>query len=162
MDGVLLTLIQVVVVVVLAVVAWQDWNQRIIANWAVVTLLISALLRWLVEPSSSYDLAFNLIIATTIAVPGMATSTLGAGDVKLLYALSPLWTTDMLVYAFSIGILSMIILATLYDHLVVRDSAHKPGAVMAQLRTRGLPLGTAIALGAALSAPLIYELGVTR
>ena len=161
MDGLLLTLSQLVVAAALAVVAWQDWNQRIIANWAVGILLVSALLRWLVESPNSNELMFNLIVASAIAVPGLVSSTLGAGDVKLLYALSPLWTTDMLVYAFSIGILTLIVLAKAHDHIFMRWSAGSPRAAMTQLRTRGIPLGTAIALGAAISAPLISQAGAT-
>lgn len=155
MEGALFPLSQAIAAAILAIIAWQDWTQRRIPNWAVGVLLASALVRWLVGDPSSNELMFNLLIVAAISIPGMASATLGAGDVKLLFALAPLWTTDTLVHAFSFGILALFGLAAASD--AARHHSTPGGAAastLGQLRQRGIPLGTAIALGALITATI--------
>ncbi len=140
----------------LAVIAWQDWTHRRIANWAVLVLFGCAALRWLLGSPSASELMFNGIIAAVISVPGMLKAALGAGDVKLLFALAPLWPTDTYVQAFSFGLLILITACLLTDLIRSRmlpamcgDSmpTRRRDESMYQLRERGIPLGTALSLG---------------
>ena len=60
-----------VVAACMAIIAWQDWTQRRIANWAVLVLFGCAALRWNLTSPSVSELMFNVIIALLISVPGL-------------------------------------------------------------------------------------------
>ncbi len=145
-----------VVAVCMAVIAWQDWTQRRIANWAVLVLFGCAALRWSLTAPSVSELMFNVIIALVISVPGLMKAALGAGDVKLLFALAPLWTTDTYFQAFSFGLVILLTLCLAADLFRSRmrpamcgsnTTVDRRDQSMYQLRERGIPLGTALSLG---------------
>ncbi|MBB3046726.1 prepilin peptidase CpaA [Litorivivens lipolytica] len=139
----------------LAFIAWQDWTQRRIANGAVLALLACAVVRWITESPNGYELIFNLIIASLISVPGLMRAVLGAGDVKMLFALAPLLTTDAYFQAFSFGLVILVGACLLADQALRRFPLEacqgcaqvRPNELMNQLRERGIPLGTAVSLG---------------
>ena len=147
----------------LTLVAWQDWRYRRIPNLAVFALLLCALLRW--SQFSGVELervlevhGINVLLALLIAIPGTMKSIFGAGDTKLLSVLALLWPTDQFLQAFSIGILALLAGCIVHDTLKIRRQPALTGnaaggamPTMAELRLRGLPLGTALALGALLS-----------
>ncbi|MAY36804.1 MAG: hypothetical protein CMN84_11960 [Spongiibacteraceae bacterium] len=145
-----------VVAACMAIIAWQDWTQRRIANWAVLVLFGCAALRWNLTSPSVSELMFNVIIALLISVPGLMKAALGAGDVKLLFALAPLWTTDTYFQAFSFGLVILITICLVADLFRSRirpamctgnTTAGRRDESMYQLRERGIPLGTALSLG---------------
>lgn len=143
-----------VVAACMAVIAWQDWTQRRIANWTILVLAGCAALRWLVGSPSQSELMFNAIIASVISVPGLAKGVLGAGDVKLLFVLAPLWTTDSYFQAFSFGLVLLIAACLATDLFRSRirpaiciGTSARPDECMHQLRERGIPFGTAVSLG---------------
>lgn len=150
----------------LTLVAWQDWRYRRIPNLAVFALLLCALVRW--SQFSGVELeriievhGINVLLALFIAIPGTMKSILGVGDTKLLLALALLWPTDLFLQAFSIGILALLAGCILYDTLKPRrypaltGNVSAPSAtVITELKHRGLPLGTALALGALLSTAI--------
>lgn len=144
-----------VVAATLVVIAWQDWTQRRIANVAVMVLLGCALVRWLTGSPSIYELMYNLIVALLISLPGMARSVLGAGDVKMLFALAPLLTTDAFFQAFSFGLMMLVGACLMADQTKGRlplaacngCAQARPNEFINQLRQRGIPLGTAVSLG---------------
>lgn len=146
----------------LLVVAWQDWQDRRIANSAVLLVLACALLRWLSTAPTELERSLevhgiNVLLALLIIIPGALKSVLGAGDAKLLISLALFWPTADFLRAFSFGVLGLWVLCACADaghrgRLVTvddgRDSAAARPGYIQQLTQRGLPLGTALALGA--------------
>lgn len=143
----------------LLVIAWQDWQHRRIANGAVLLILACALLRWLsiapTELERSLEVhGINVLLALLIIIPGAMKSVLGAGDAKLLIALALFWPTDDFLRAFSLGVLALWMLCACADagHRMRLATASNGTAArtsyIQQLTQRGLPLGTALALGA--------------
>ena len=150
------------VMATLLVVAWQDWRSRRIANGAVLLVLTCALLRWLSMAPAELERSLavhgiNVLLALLFIVPGALKSAVGAGDAKLLIALALFWSTDDFLQAFSLGVLALWTLCACADAglrgrlAMAGNGSASPAArtsYMRQLSLRGLPLGTALALGA--------------
>lgn len=160
-------LLVTVVFATLTLVAWQDWKYRRIPNLAVFTLLLCALLRW--SQFSGIELermlevhGINVLLALLIAIPGSMKSVFGAGDTKLLIVLALLWPTDQFLQVFSIGVITLLAGCLVLDaaknqfgsSTEIADTATSAIALptMQALVQRGLPLGTALGIGALLNA----------
>ncbi len=147
----------------LAVIAWRDWSDRRIPNLAVLLLLICALARWTqlsgLELERTLEMhGINVLLALMIIVPGALKGILGAGDSKLLLALALLWPTDLFLQAFSLGTLALLAICMLMDTLKNSKKQAMDGnsttLALPEVETmiqRGLPLGTAVSLGAFLA-----------
>ncbi len=152
--------INVVVMTILTVVAWSDWRERRIPNSTLALLLACTLFQFsamhmdLLQGPTLRDIALNLMLAALLFVPGYATGQLGAGDVKLFSVLALLWPSQVYLQAFSVGILGLIVACFALEWLQRLGSRMTPqwapaGPPLTQtLRERGIPAGTAIALGA--------------
>lgn len=160
-----------VVSATLMLIAWQDWRYRRIPNLAVLTLLFCALFRW--SQFSGVELervlevhGINVLLALLIVIPGSVKGIVGAGDSKLLLALALLWPTDQFLQAFSIGVLALLAICLLLDTVLDTVKGHRDSGLTAtggnadtialpvlfDLTHRGLPLGTALGVGALLIA----------
>jgi prepilin peptidase CpaA len=96
-------------------------------------------------------IAINAIIGLALTLPGFMKGVVGGGDVKLMLAISPLWPPIQLLWIFSAGILSLMLLMSL-AHFISTMSLTKVRCPASYLTAtslqRGLPLGSAIAMGA--------------
>ena len=117
----------------------------ILAGWAAYTAAFSSGI-------TAQTIAINIGIGLTLTLPGYIKGIVGGGDVKLMLAIAPLWPSLQLLSVFSVGIFSLLLLMS-FTHLVSRMSLLKAHyANTANLPSasfkRGIPLGSAIALGA--------------
>ena len=137
----------------LLIIGYIDWQYRripnslviILAGWAAYTAAFSSGI-------TAQTIAINIGIGLTLTLPGYIKGIVGAGDVKLMLAIAPLWPSLQLLSVFSVGIFSLLLLMS-FTHLVSRMSLIKAHyANTANLPSasfkRGIPLGSAIALGA--------------
>lgn len=133
-----------------------DWQHRRIPNLAVV--LIGGL-AWgsyfLWKPFDSSTVMINILLAVLLTVPGYLRGIVGGGDVKLMLAIAPLWSSITLLQIFASGVLLTVCLLKLQAPLVARWRGAGPSDTNTDVKpvrpaNTGLPLGTAIALGAAL------------
>ena len=142
---------QALALVLLGTIAWQDWTQRRISNICVLLLIGLALFQLLAGFGHPDHLLLNLALVLLVSLPGLWKPVFGAGDVKLLLALALLWPTGVLLVAFAFGIFTLIALCAIADRLGARqgpaEGARRHGQALQQLKNRGLPLGTALALG---------------
>jgi prepilin peptidase CpaA len=133
-----------------------DWQHRRIPNLAV---LLIAGLAWgsyfLWKPFDATTVMINILLAVLLTVPGYLRGIVGAGDVKLMLAIAPLWSSISLLQIFASGVLLTVCLLKLQAPLVASwrgvfaPSSHTDAKPVPPSHT-GLPLGTAIALGATL------------
>ena len=137
----------------LIVIGYTDWQHRripnslviIFAGWAAYTAAFSSGI-------TAQTIAINIGIGLALTLPGYIKGIVGGGDVKLMLAIAPLWPPLQLLSVFSTGILSLLLLMS-FTHLVSRMSlikAHYPNTTTLPNASfkRGVPLGSAIALGA--------------
>jgi prepilin peptidase CpaA len=137
----------------LLIIGYIDWQYRripnslviILAGWAAYTAAFSSGI-------TAQTIAINIGIGLTLTLPGYIKGIVGGGDVKLMLAIAPLWPSLQLLSVFSVGIFSLLLLMS-FTHLVSRMSLIKAHyANTANLPSasfkRGIPLGSAIALGA--------------
>ena len=137
----------------LLIIGYIDWQYRripnslviILAGWAAYTAAFSSGI-------TAQTIAINIGIGLTLTLPGYIKGIVGGGDVKLRLAIAPLWPSLQLLSVFSVGIFSLLLLMS-FTHLVSRMSLIKAHyANTANLPSasfkRGIPLGSAIALGA--------------
>ncbi|GAA4088255.1 prepilin peptidase [Zhongshania borealis] len=138
--------------IILCLVGYIDWQHRRIPNSLVVILAGWAACYAAFSSEVSVQSIFvNIGIGLALTVPGYIKGVVGGGDVKLMLALAPIYTTPQLLWVFSIGIGSLLFLMAVL-HLAQRmplTKAYYPNyAVQPSAFKRGLPLGSAIALGA--------------
>ena len=137
----------------LLAIGYIDWQHRripnslvmILAGWAAYYAAFSSEI-------SAQTIAINIGVGLILTVPGYIKGIVGGGDVKLMLAIAPLWPPLQLLSVFSTGILSLLLLMS-FTHLVSRMSlikAHYPNTTTLPNASfkRGVPLGSAIALGA--------------
>ena len=136
---------------ILIIIGYIDWQHRripnklllILAGWAAVYAAFSS-------ESSIENIAINIGIGLAITLPGYIKGLVGGGDLKLMLAISPLWTPTQLLCIFSIGIVSLLLLMS-FANMIARMSlitAYYPNATTtSKLFHRGVPLGSAIAIG---------------
>ncbi|WP_372877328.1 prepilin peptidase [Spongiibacter marinus] len=131
----------IVIILLLVVLAYVDWSSRRIPNALNLALFIASLGIFVGSSGiSAYQWVVNIVLALAITLPGYLSNNMGGGDVKLLLALSPLWPPTTLLFAFASGTLTLAFIMTLIKKIKQHDKH----------RARGLPIGTAISLGAAL------------
>jgi prepilin peptidase CpaA len=137
---------------ILIVIAYIDWKQRRIPNsWLMVLSGWAACYAAFSPAISLQIIAINAIIGLALTLPGFMKGVVGGGDVKLMLAISPLWPPIQLLWVFSTGILGLLLLMS-SAHLISTMSltkVHCPASnLIATSLQRGLPLGSAIAMGA--------------
>lgn len=137
---------------ILIVIAYIDWKQRRIPNsWLIVLAGWAACYAALSPVISFKIIIINAIIGLALTLPGFMKGLVGGGDVKLMLAISPLWPPMELLWVFSTGILSLLLLMS-SAHFISKMSltkAHYPASnLTATSLQRGLPLGSAVAMGA--------------
>mgnify|MGYP001952333287 CR=1 FL=1 len=131
----------IVILLLLLVLAYVDWSSRRIPNALNLALFIASLSIFLGSGGiSAYQWVVNIVLALAITLPGYLSNNMGGGDVKLLLALSPLWPPTSLLCVFASGTLMLACIMTLIEKATRHDNH----------RARGLPIGTAVSLGAAL------------
>ncbi|WP_051170797.1 prepilin peptidase [Spongiibacter marinus] len=131
----------IVIILLLAILAYVDWSSRRIPNALNLALFIASLSIFIGSSGiSAYQWVVNIVLALTITLPGYLSNNMGAGDVKLLMALSPLWPPTTLLFVFASGTLMLSFIMILIEKSKRHDNH----------RARGLPIGTAVSLGAAM------------
>lgn len=136
----------------LIAIGYIDWQHRRIPNsYLLVVLGLGTYSMLIIEGNSLITVLINIAIALALTLPGYIRGVLGGGDVKLMLAITPFYAPLQLLLVFSIGIGSLLLLMA-FLHVAQRMSltkAYCPNmAVQQSPFQRGLPLGTAIALGA--------------
>lgn len=142
-----------------------DWHRRQIPNHLLSILLIAA--AFTAAASAQFDIktiALNVVIGLALALPGYIKGVVGGGDVKLMLAISPLWPTSQLLVIFVSGVLSTVCLMKLLEQYsqAIQIAGEFQGEQAnnffqtQNLTERGIPWGTAIAVGMCL-----YALGST-
>lgn len=133
-----------------------DWKSRRIPNALNALLAAVAYFAFFWQSQVSLTtLVLNIIFALAITLPGYIKGIVGGGDVKLMLAIAPLWPSAVLLQVFATGVLLVVCLLKLQAPLVASwrgvfaPSSHTEAKPVPPSHT-GLPLGTAIALGAAL------------
>ena len=148
---------------VLWVIAVIDWQQRRIPNQLVLVLMCTATLSAFNSPKTdATTLLVNLLIGLALTLPGYLKGLVGAGDVKLMVAISPLWTSMELLIVFASGVAIVLIALTAQKRFTNTLHAGSGGEVPRESPSNtplyhggpradsGLPLGTAIAIGCTL------------
>ncbi|CAA0107884.1 prepilin peptidase [Zhongshania aliphaticivorans] len=139
--------------IILILIGIIDWNSRripnkyllILAGWAACYAAFSS------EVNAKH-IVINIGIGLALTIPGYIKGIVGGGDVKLMLAIAPLWPPLQLLSVFSIGIFSLLLLMS-FTHLASRMSlikahyANTTNLPSASFK-RGIPLGSAVALGA--------------
>jgi prepilin peptidase CpaA len=137
---------------ILLVIAYIDWKERRIPNsWLIALAGWAACYAALSPVISLKIIALNAIIGLVITLPGFMKGVVGGGDVKLMLAISPLWSPSQLLWVFSIGILSLLLLmssAHLISKMFLIKEQCPANNLIATSFQRGLPLGSAVAIGA--------------
>lgn len=147
----------------LLTIGYIDWQQRripnsfvvILAGWAACYAAFSA-------GVSAQTIAINICIGLTLTLPGYIRGLVGGGDVKLMLAISPLWTPIYLLSVFATGIGSLLLVMAMMHHapkLALMKADHPTKKIIASPFKRGLPLASAIALGAVFMSTYTYLLG---
>jgi prepilin peptidase CpaA len=140
--------------IIIVVIAYIDWKYRRIPNSWLVVLLGWAASYAAFSPEISFKIiAMNVVIGLTLTLPGYIKGIVGGGDVKLMLAISPLWPPMQLLSIFSAGILSLLLLMAIahFFSAISLTKAHYPSQCKSTTTApfkRGVPLGSAIALGA--------------
>ncbi|MBB5187344.1 prepilin peptidase CpaA [Zhongshania antarctica] len=136
----------------LIIIGYIDWQYRRIPNSYLLGLLGLGIYSNIVLVGGDLTaVIINIIIALALTLPGYIKGVLGGGDVKLMLAITPLYAPLQLLLVFSIGIGSLLLLMT-FLHIAQRmplTKAYCPNMAFQQSPfRRGLPLGTAVVLGA--------------
>lgn len=142
---------------VLLLIGFIDYQQRRIPNGLLILLLGVVLFNHYTRPQVDGDQwLINIVLALVLTAPGYIKGVMGAGDVKLLLVSSAVWPPIVFLLVFSAGIL--LLSAVMYTpKLVGKFRAAVPthsGTVNINPTEgsidRGLPVGTAVFLGATL------------
>jgi len=147
----------------LITIAYIDWQYRRIPN--VWILILAGWAACFAAFSSEINLNMffiNIAIGLALTLPGYVKGIVGAGDVKLMLAITPLWPPLQLLSVFSIGIFSLLLLMS-FTNLISKMSltkAYYPNCTNLTSASfkRGIPLGSAIALGALFSSVFNFTL----
>lgn len=142
-----------------------DWRYRRIPNSINVGLFICAMFSQLnsvqIMPASFF--LINICIALCLSLPGYYKGVLGGGDVKLLFAVCPAWSPMFFLTSFASGILVLTLLMfcsslltnktslSTYESCLNVDSSDENTP---QAFRRGLPLASALCIGAILCAAI--------
>lgn len=142
----------------LLAIGYYDWQHRRISNHLCALLLLSIACNSLIVGQSIPISAVlvNLAIALLLTLPGYCKGVLGGGDVKLMIVLAPAWQPLFLLQAFTIGVLGLALFMTVKTYLGKAYVRTAPtfGVDRERGYSRGLPLGTAMAMGGLLGSAL--------
>lgn len=142
----------------LLAIAYYDWQHRRISNHLCALLLLSIACNSLIVGQSIPISAVlvNLVIALLLTLPGYCKGVLGGGDVKLMIVLAPAWQPLFFLQAFAIGVLGLVLLMTARTYFSKTNARTAPnfGADNERTFSRGLPLGTAMAMGGLVGSAL--------
>lgn len=137
----------------LLMIGYIDWQHRRIPNSIVIALAgLAACFAAFPSGVNFQHIAVNICIGLALTLPGYIKGIVGGGDVKLMLAISPLWPPLQLLSVFSIGVFSLLLLMS-FTNLISKMSLTKAyypsntNLTSASFK-RGIPLGSAIALGA--------------
>ena len=137
--------------ILIVIIGCIDWLYRRIPNSCLGLLLGLVIYSNIVlDGPGLKSVAINFAIALILTLPGYIKGMLGGGDVKLMLVLAPLFSPVQLLFVFSIGIGSLLLLMTFlyFAQRMPLTKAYYPNiAARPSAFQRGLPLGTAIALG---------------
>lgn len=131
-----------ILIPILAMVAWSDWQYRRIPNYINVAIAALSIALCFFTDVKLGQLLLNIAVALCICLPGYMKGVLGGGDVKLLLALAPAWSTMQMLFAFSTGVISLVLIQKLKVQTIGRSNKRGGEADL------GVPIGTAIFLGA--------------
>jgi prepilin peptidase CpaA len=142
-----------------------DWRYRRIPNSINLGLFICAVFSQLntaqIMPASLF--LINICIAVCLSLPGYYKGVLGGGDVKLLFAVCPAWSPIFFLTSFATGVLVLTLLMfcsslltnktslSTYESCLDADSSDENTP---QVFRRGLPLASALCIGAILCAAI--------
>lgn len=138
---------------ILIITGYIDWKKRKIPNRLVIILAGWAACYAAFSSSVNIqNIAVNIFIGLALTLPGYIKGIVGGGDVKLMLAITPLWPPLQLLSVFSIGVFSLLLLMS-FTNLISKMSltkAYYPNCTNLTSASfkRGIPLGSAIALGA--------------
>ena len=148
---------------ILLCIGAHDWQyRRIPNNWLLALAGLGLTLHLFAAKGLAPSLFINLAIGLLLTSPGYLRGALGGGDVKLMLAISPLWPPSQLLFIFvsGIAVTAGLLLASRYQrrsaikYALQNEDAYQQSAANDVVRpqhldqyARGLPLGTAIALG---------------
>ncbi|MBQ0761282.1 MAG: prepilin peptidase [Zhongshania sp.] len=130
-----------------------DWQHRRIPNYLVMILAgWAACYAAFSSEITVQTIAINIGIGLALTLPGYIKGIVGSGDVKLMLAIASLWPPLQLLSVFSVGIFSLLLLMS-FTNLISKMSLTKAHYANTANLTgasfkRGIPLGSAIALGA--------------
>lgn len=136
------------------VVASQDFLKRKISNYLTLGVSIIGLL-WLLFHGVSFNgqswmsVIFGLAVASLLTLPGYVTKTLGAGDVKLLWAIAILCGLEMMLGSFIVASISVALV--FFSTKLVNEFLQYYGREWRPFywsgQKRYIPFGTALAFG---------------
>lgn len=137
---------------IIVVVAYLDWKQRRIPNsWLLILSGWAACYAAFSQEMTLKIIAINIVIGLALTLPGYIKGIVGGGDVKLMLAISPLWPPTELLWIFSVGILSLLLLmssAHIFSAMPLTKAYYPATNTAKATFNRGVPLGSAIAIGA--------------
>ena len=162
--------------VLLAWIGARDWRQRRITNTSLLFLSIPGLVYAGFFGGPAWpQVGLNLFIGLALTLPGYIRGVVGGGDVKLMVAVAPLWPPLTLLVIFAAGTIAVALMLQFCRYMqqhpgsAIEGNApplgapcsHNPACLEAPggacgKDTFGLPLGSAIALGA-----LLMHVGTT-
>lgn len=140
-------------IILLMLIGNLDWQQRRIPN-----KLVLILAGWAVFNAAFYSdiyiqyIMINIGIGLALTLPGYLKGIVGGGDVKLMLAIAPLWPPSQLLWVFSIGVFGLLLLMLfinlLSETLLTNTLSDNRVNLTSCSLKRGVPLGSAIAMGA--------------
>lgn len=143
-------------------IGYIDWQSRRIPNYLVLILAGWAAVYAAFSTEINMQIVvMNIGIAIALTLPGYLKGIVGGGDVKLMLAISPLWPPIYLLNVFAIGIGSLILLMTMTYYvpkLSLPKASYPASKKITNPFERGIPLASAIALGALFMSIYTYIL----
>lgn len=145
----------------LLIIGYIDWLHRRIPNsWVLILTGWAAYTAAFSSEITVQTIAINIGIGLVLTLPGYLKGIVGGGDVKLMLAIAPLWPPLQLLSVFSVGIFSLLLLMS-FTNLISKMSLTKAHYANTANLTgasfkRGIPLGSAIALGAVIITTLNF------
>lgn len=131
----------------LAAVAVTDWRSRKIGNRMCCAIALFALLplvvngQGLIGGAGWLSTGINVLLATLLLMPGWLKGVVGGGDLKLMWALTPIWPVAHYIAVFFFAVVTSLVLLGVARLL-------SPGQKPQPEYDGRLRLGTGIGLGA--------------
>ncbi|SNR71430.1 prepilin peptidase CpaA [Methylobacillus rhizosphaerae] len=136
------------------VVAGQDFSKRKISNYLTLGVVIVGVL-WLLLRGVSFNgqsvmsVILGLAVASLLTIPGYVTKTLGAGDVKLLWAIAALCGLELMLGSFIVASVSVgvIFLCSTGLNMFLQYYGREWRPFYWNGQKRYIPFGTALGFG---------------